>query len=183
MKNLFTLEGKKAVVIGGGGGIGQEIAKGLAFYGADVAIASRNIEALKTVAGHIEAEIGKKIRVFPVDVSEEQSIVKLAETATAEMGDIQILVNSQGLNKKHQAVEFPMEDWEAMFKINVQGVMIACREFGKRMIAKNYGRIINVSSIREIRGFNGDGKVTGYATTKGAISMLTKSLAGEWARE
>jgi gluconate 5-dehydrogenase len=182
MKNLFSIEGKKAVVIGGGGGIGQEIAKGLAFYGADVAIASRNMDGLKYVANQIEAEIGKKIRVYSVDVTDEQSIISLAEKTSAEMGDIQILVNAQGLNRKAVATEFPMSDWQAMFKVNVEGMMVACREFGKRMIAKNYGRIINISSIREIRGFNGDGKNAGYASTKGAVSMLTKSLAGEWGR-
>ncbi len=182
MKNLFSLEGKKAVVIGGGGGIGQAIAKGLSFYGADVAIASRNLTTLQTAADEIEAEIGKKIHVFQADAADEASIVKLAEDTTDAMGDIQILVNSQGISFKHQAAEFPMADWEAMFKVNVQGVMVACREFGKRMVARNYGRIINVSSIREIRGFNGEGKVVGYASTKGAVSMLTKSLAGEWGR-
>lgn len=182
MDDIFSLKGKKAIVIGGGGGIGQAIAKGLAFYGADVAIASRSMETLKKAAAEIEAEIKKKVICLQVNAANQESIGRLAQNLLKEFGTVDILVNSQGYNKKYPTVDMPIEEWDAMFEINVKGVMIACREFGKIMIAKKSGRIINVSSIRGIRAINGGAGNTAYGTTKGAVDMLTKNLAAEWAQ-
>ncbi|MBP1628427.1 MAG: gno 1 [Holophagaceae bacterium] len=182
MKNIFSLEGKNAVVIGGGGGIGLEIAKGLAFYGAKVAIASRTLETLQAAADKIEQEIGKKVLCLQVDASREESIAALAERAAQEMGFVQILVNSQGYNKKYSTFDLPVDEWESMVSTNVTGMMIACREFGRAMVEHRYGKIINVTSIRGIRAVIGGGGNTAYSTTKGAVDMLTKSLASEWAK-
>jgi gluconate 5-dehydrogenase len=182
MIDLFSLKGKKAVVIGGGGGIGREIAKGLAFYGAEVVIASRNMETLKAAADHIEKEIGKRVVGMQVDASREESIVTLAKNAVKVLGTVHILVNSQGYNKKSPTFDVHLEEWEGMLATNVTGIMIACREFGKIMKDNNYGKIINVSSIRGIRAVIGGGGNTAYSTTKGALDMLTKSLAAEWAK-
>jgi NAD(P)-dependent dehydrogenase (short-subunit alcohol dehydrogenase family) len=181
MKDIYSITGRKAVVIGGGGGIGQAIAKGLAYYGADVAIASRGLDGLKQAANEIETEIGKKVRVFQVDCTEAASIDALANKVLKEMGTIDILVNSQGLNRKNSSIGMPMDVWDAMFAVNVRGMLLCCTAFGKIMIEKTYGRIINISSIRGIRALNGEGN-TAYSTTKGAVDMLTKSLAGEWGK-
>lgn len=178
---LWSLEGKKAVVIGGAGGIGQAIATGLVQAGAEVAIASRNIENLKRAATEIEEKTGKSIRYYTVDVSNEKSIIELADKTHSDMGFVSILVNSQGLNKKIPTTEMPIDVWNAMFDVNVKGVMIACREFAKYMIEEKYGKIINISSIRGIRAVKGGKGNTCYSTTKGALDMLTKSLASEWA--
>lgn len=182
MKDILSLAGKKAVVIGGGGGIGQSIAKGLAHYGADVAIASRNMDTLKTAATEIEAEIGKKIRCFQVDSTNNESIQALVQEVVKEMGTVHILVNSQGFNKKFAAIEAKMNEWDDMFNVNVRGVLLCCKEFATVMIKNNYGKIINVSSIRGIRAVIGGKGNAGYCTTKGAVDMLTKSLASEWAQ-
>ena len=108
---LFDLTGKKAIVIGGAGGIGKAIASGLAQFGADTAIASRNEEKLKEAAEEIEKETGKKIRYYTVDVSSEESIQELVAKTKADVGITDILVNSQGLNHKFLAEEMPMDEW------------------------------------------------------------------------
>ena len=175
LNKLFSLEGKKAMVIGGAGGIGQAIATGLAAYGADTAIASRNMDKLKAAAAEIEAKTGKKVRVYQVDVSDEKSIQDLVAATRADVGITDILVNSQGLNHKFKAEEQPMDEWDAMYAVNVRGLFICCKEFGKGMIEQNYGKIINIGSITGAEASCGD---VAYATAKsGVMNGLTKSLA------
>ena len=178
---LLLLKGRNAVVIGGAGRIGQAIANGLAQAGARVAIASRNTENLKKAAEEIQNKTGCEITCYTVDVTNEQSIITLAQKASEELGFVDILVNSQGLNRKSPTLEIPADTWSDMFDVNVKGIMIACREFGKYMIERKYGKIINISSIRGIRAVKGGKGNTCYSSTKGAVDMLTKSLAAEWA--
>lgn len=179
MKDIFSLEGKNAIVIGGAGGIGQAIAKGLAFYGANVAIASRKLEGLQKAAQEIKDEVNKEIKIFQVDAGSEESIKELVENVVSDMGRVDILVNSQGLNLKHNALDFNMEDWDKVFNINVKGLMMCCKEFGKVMVKQNYGRIINVSSVRGARAC-GNGNA-GYCSSKGAVDMMTRTLSFEFA--
>lgn len=179
MDDIFSLKGRNAVVIGGGGGIGQAIAKGLAFYGANVAIASRNMESLTQAAREIEAETGKKIMVFTVDSANEQSVQELVANIAGQMGTVDILVNSQGFNVKYAALDFPMEKWDELFQVNVKGVMICCKLFGAEMAKQGYGKIINVSSVRGIRAIAGGSSA--YCSSKGALDMLTRTLAVELA--
>ncbi|WP_258359129.1 SDR family NAD(P)-dependent oxidoreductase [Moorella sulfitireducens] len=179
MEDIFSLKGKNAIVIGGAGGIGQAIAKGLAFYGAGVGIASRNLENLKRAAEEIKNEIGKDIKYFQVDSGEEKSIQELVAKVVAEMGTVHILVNSQGYNVKYPALEFPMEEWDNVFKVNVRGVMICCKEFAKLMAQQKYGKIINISSVRGARACGGGN--TAYGASKGALDMMTRMLAVELA--
>ena len=181
IRNLFSLEGKKALVIGGGGGIGAAIAKGFAAYGADTAIASRNMENLKAAAAEIEAETGKKVRVYQVDVSSEDSIKALVEKTRSEWGIVDILCNSQGFNKKFKTTEMPMDVWDQLYDVNVRGVFICCKEFGKGMIEQKYGKIINVGSIGARRATTGDISCC-YNSSKGAIESMTLALGAGWAK-
>lgn len=181
MADMFRLDGKVAVVIGGGGGIGQALALGLARQGANVAIASRNLPKLEGVANEIKSdpEVKSEVVAFQVDVGDEQSVSKLAEQVVSKFGTVDILVNSQGQNFKRAGVDFPMADWDFMFDVNVRGVMLACKWFGKIMVDKKSGKIINVSSVAGARG--GGGGNAGYGATKGAVDLITKNLACEWA--
>ncbi|MBP2643594.1 MAG: gno 1 [Firmicutes bacterium] len=179
MEDIFSLKGKNAVVIGGAGGIGQAIAKGLAFYGANVAIASRKMEGLTKAAQEIEAEVGKKIKVFQVDSADQASIQNLVSQVVADMGSVEILVNSQGLNIKAPALEFNMDEWDSVFKVNVKGLMMCCTEFAKVMVKQNYGKIVNVSSVRGARAIGGGNSA--YCSSKGAVDMMTRTLAVELA--
>ena len=179
MEDIFRLEGKTAVVLGGAGGLGEAIASGLSRYGANVVVASRNMEALEKVASGINAETGGKTVALQVDVTDENSVSKLADNIVARFGTVDILVNAMGLNLKRDALEYPMEDWDRIFEINVKGTMIACKHFGKVMKEKKKGKIINLSSVREVRGYTGGNAA--YCATKGAVGMITKTLALELA--
>lgn len=179
--NLFSLEGKKAMVIGGSSGIGQAIAKGLAAFGADVAIASRSLENLQTAAKEIEEEVGVPVRYYQVDVADEASIVALAKKTREEWGIVDILVNSQGYNKKYPMLEQPIEEWDKMYDVNIRGVMICCREFGRGMIEQKYGKIINIGSIGAFSHDTED-LSTGYSSTKNAVHGFSAELAVCWAK-
>lgn len=180
MADMFRLDGKVAVVIGGAGGIGKLMAEGLAQQGAKVAIASRNIKKLEEVAQKIQSETESEVVPFQVDVTNERSVAQLAENVVSKFGTVDILVNSQGANLKRSATEFPVGDWDLMFEVNVKGIMLTCREFGKIMIGKGQGKVINLSSVRGLRATLWGGN-EGYCATKGAVDMITRALASEWA--
>jgi gluconate 5-dehydrogenase len=104
----------------------------------------------------------------------------LRDQVITKFGTVDILVNSQGVNVKKAATEFPVNDWDFMFSINVRGTMLTCREFGKVMIERKKGKVINLSSVRGVRATFWGGN-EGYAATKASIDMITRSLASEWA--
>jgi NAD(P)-dependent dehydrogenase (short-subunit alcohol dehydrogenase family) len=180
MEDLFRLDGKVAVVIGGAGGIGEIMAFGLAGQGAKVAVASRNMTKLEAAARKIESDTKSETAAFPVDITDKQSVSRLAEQVLSRFGTVDILVNSQGANLKRAAADFPVEDWDHMFNVNVRGTMLSCGEFGKVMIQKKRGKIINLSSVRGVRATLWGGN-EGYSATKGAVDMITRALASEWA--
>ena len=179
MKDIFRLDGKVAVVVGGAGGIGEACSMGLARQGATVVVASRNLERLTEVADKIRAETGAVTAAMQVDATDEASVNKLAAGVLERFGKVDILVNTQGINKKGAAVDFAVADWEHLFDVNVKGVMLCCKVFGKAMIENKRGKIINMSSVRGIRGTDGGNEA--YGATKGAVDMITRMLAAEWA--
>lgn len=178
MENMFRLDGKKAVVVGGAGGIGQAIAQGLAEFGATVAIASRKEESLQRAVKEIKEACGKDVTYYICDAADEASVNALAEKATEDMGGVDILVCSQGFNQKYDAVDFPMDVWDNMFNVNVKGVMMCNKAFGKRMQENGYGKIVNITSVRGKIATAMKGNA-GYCATKGALDMITRQLASE----
>jgi gluconate 5-dehydrogenase len=178
---MFSLEGKVAVVIGGAGGIGEILAQGLAKQGAKVAIADIQLEKGEQIAKKIQADTKKETAAFKADLTNEKDVAQLAKDVVAKFGTVDILVNAQGLNFKHPGTEFPVDAWDKLFAVNVKSVMLTCREFGKIMIAKKKGKVINLSSVRGIRATLWEGN-EGYCATKGAVDMITRSLASEWAQ-
>ena len=179
MADKFRLDNKVAVVIGGAGGIGEACAHELGRQGAKVIVSSRNIDRLQDVAKKINSETGSETGAFQVNVTDEESVKRLADQVVEKFGTVDILVNTHGINKKGPAVDFSVEDWDQLFAVNVKGVMLACKVFGKIMIKKNKGKIINMSSVRGIRGTDGGNEA--YGATKGAVDMITRMLAAEWA--
>jgi len=179
MDDLFSLQGKNAVVVGGAGGMGHAIAEGLVRYGAQLAIADVNPASLERVAPEIEAATGQKVRAYPVDCSEESSVQQLVAKAVSEMGRVDILVNAQGYNFKAPATEFPMDEWDKLFDVNVRGVMVCCKVFAAQMVKQGGGKIISLSSVRGQRGANGGNSA--YCASKGAVDMITRQLACELA--
>ena len=180
MGDMFRLDGKVAVVIGGAGGIGKIMAFGLAGQGAKIGVASRDVQTLEIVAQKIQSETKSEAAAFQVDITEKQSVAQLVKQVMSKFGTVDILVNSQGTNLKRDAVDFPVEDWDSMFNVNVKGTMLSCSEFGKVMVEKKKGKVINLSSVRGIRATLWGGN-EGYCATKGAVDMITRSLASEWA--
>ena len=178
-KNIFSLEGKNAVVIGGAGGIGQGIALGMSEAGASLILASRNMNALETTAEQINSATGNPVDVCVVDVACEESMDELVSFAEEQFGRIDILINASGLNIKNSALEYPMDDFDKIFSVNVKGTMVACKKFGQKMKEQGGGSIVNLSSVRGIRGYGGGN--TAYCGTKGAVEMMTKALAIELA--
>jgi gluconate 5-dehydrogenase len=179
MKDLFRMDGKIAVVTGGAGGIGASLALGLSEYGATVVVASRNLEALERVAQQIHARTGGKTLALQADVTDEDSVVRLLDAVVSELGTIDILVNAMGLNLKRDAFDYPLGDWDKIFEVNVKGTMICCKHAGRIMRERGGGKIINLSSVRGIRGYTGGNAA--YCATKGAVELITKALALEWA--
>ena len=179
MSQLFDLSGRNAVVVGGAGGLGQAIAQGLAEAGASVVIASRKEETLERAAKEIREACARGVLTCTVDATSEESVDALLAFALERLGKIDILVNAQGLNKKHPAEEFPLDEFRQMLEVNVVGVMNCCKKFGKHMIASGGGRIVNLSSVRGAIATRHAGNVA-YCSTKGAVDMMTRQLASEF---
>ena len=179
-KELFNLKNKRAVVIGGGGGIGGAIAEGYAAVGVEVAIVGRSLKKLQKQAEKIRENTGASVKCFAADCSKEDSVAKLYDEVLEAFGGVDILVNSQGLNKKFSALEHPVDEWDEMFSANVRSIMLTCKYFGRYMKERHYGRIINISSIGAIRSKQSDISVC-YGSTKGAVNSYSLNLAAGWA--
>lgn len=177
--DLFSLKGKNAVVIGGGGGIGRGLAAGFVKYGAQVALADVNPSGLESAVADIKEATGVTVKTYLVDTAQEESVKELVEKTVADLGRVHILVNAQGYNVKAPATEFPVEEWDKLFAVNVRGVMLCCKHFAAHMVAQGGGKIINLSSIRGERGALGGNWA--YCSSKGAVNMLTRQLAVELA--
>lgn len=180
MYDKFKLDGKIALINGGAGGIGSGLALGMSQSGAMVVIADvLPIDVLNEKAAALAAETGNETMAIQVDVTSEKSMQAVVDAVVKRFGTIDICVNAFGINMKSPALEFPMEKWEKMFDINVKGTMIACKTVGNLMKEKGKGSIINLSSVRGIRGYTGGNAA--YCGTKGAVELITKTLAIELA--
>jgi NAD(P)-dependent dehydrogenase (short-subunit alcohol dehydrogenase family) len=174
----FELGGKVAVVFGGTSGIGRAIAHGLAEAGADVVATSRLVERVETVAAELEG-LGRRTLRMTSDVSVRDSIRAVHESVVGAFGKVDILVNSAGRTIRAPTVDFEEEDWEEVIATNLTGTLRACQIFGRHMLARGYGRVINIASLSS---FVALAEVAAYSASKAAVASLTKSLAVEWAQ-
>jgi NAD(P)-dependent dehydrogenase (short-subunit alcohol dehydrogenase family) len=178
LKRLLTLSGKTALVTGAAGGLGREIALGIAQQGASLVLA--DIEHPDETATQIEGT-GVKCIAFQTDISREEDVKKLAERASAEYGKIDILVNNAGVSQLSYtpSEDQPMEEWDRVIRINLRGTFLCCRAIGKIMIGAGGGSIVNIASTA---GMTGVPRASAYCASKAGIILLTKTLALEWAR-
>jgi NAD(P)-dependent dehydrogenase (short-subunit alcohol dehydrogenase family) len=174
---LLDLTGKTAVVIGGTSGIGFALARELAKAGADVVPTGRRAELARKAAAEVVA-LGRRSLAFTCDVTDDASVEQLLRSVCAEFGSVQILVNSAGRIKRLPTLEFPDDEWNAILETNLNGTLRACRVFGRHMIERKYGRIINIGSLSCFVGLY---EVAAYSASKAAVAALTKTLAIEWA--
>ena len=174
---LLDLTNKTAVVIGGTSGIGLALARGLAQAGANVVPTGRREELVRKAAAEI-ASLGRRSLAETCDVTDIASIERLRQSVSGELGNVQILVNCAGRTKKMPTLDFPESEWDAIFETNLTGTLRACRVFGRHMVERRYGRIVNIASISSLVSLY---QVAAYSASKAAVASLTKSLAIEWA--
>ena len=174
---LLDLTNKTAVVIGGTSGIGLALARGLAQAGANVAPTGRRAEQVRDAAAEVVA-LGRRSIAQTCDVTDNSSIERFLQSVCAEFGSVQILVNCAGRTKRMPTLEFPEPEWDAILETNLKGTWRACRVFGRHMIERGYGRIINIASVSSFVALY---EVAAYSASKAAVGSLTKSLAIEWA--
>ena len=173
---LFSLEGKVALVVGGTRGLGQAMALGLAAAGADVCVCSRGPRGLKETSEAIRS-FGRKGTHFAADVTDELQVEALVAHMVETYGRIDILVNSQGVVALQPTEEFDTEAWQHVIDVNVKSLFLCCKHVGRVMLKQGKGKIINISSVRGFQGRVGDPT---YAPSRGAVNQLTRSLAIEW---
>jgi NAD(P)-dependent dehydrogenase (short-subunit alcohol dehydrogenase family) len=173
----LNLTGRIAVVIGATSGIGKAIALGLADAGADVVPTGRRAQLVKEAAGEVEAR-GRRSLAIAADVSDTESIQTLAAAVIEKFGKVDILVNAAGRTVRRPTVDVSDAEWNEIMDTNLTGMLRACRVFGRHMIERRYGRIINIGSLTSVVALY---EVAAYGASKAGVAALTKSLAVEWA--
>lgn len=177
MKPQFDLEGKCALITGASGGIGSSTARLFALAGARLFVSGTREERLKSLCAEMEG-LGAMCSFLAIDVTELNGPSRLVEAAVSEMGRLDILVNSAGINRPQPSLEVTEENWDAVMNINLKAMFFVCQAAGREMIRQRSGSIINISSQA--------GRVAlplraAYCSSKGGVDQLTRTLACEWA--
>lgn len=173
----LDLKDKIAVVIGGTSGIGLTLAKGLAQAGANVVATGRREDLVRSAADEIR-RLGRRSLAVTMDVTKHESIATLHESVCKEFGYVDILFNCAGITKRTPTLDVSELEWNNILDVNLNGTLRACQVFGRRMIDRRYGRIINIASLSSFVALY---EVAAYGASKSAVASLTKSLAVEWA--
>ncbi len=182
VKKLFSLEDKVAIITGGSKGLGFMIAQGFAEAGARMLLCSRKQDQCEEAADKIRA-LGADCHATGCDVADPDEVKAMAALALKRFGKVDILVNNAGMAWGDELEDTPLERWDQMYNINVRGTFLCTTEVGRNMIANKSGKIINLSSITAFRASDPAIAITpAYASTKGALLTLTKSLARYWAK-
>lgn len=178
--DLFKLNGKTAIVTGGGRGLGAQIAKGFAEAGANVVLCSRNSDACIEMSKELET-LGVRSIGLACDVTKQEDVKRVVEETLKQFGTIDILVNNSGATWGAPVVEMPYEAWKKVMDVNVNGTFLMSQEVGKVMIKQARGKIINIASVAGLGGTLPSFMDTiGYNTSKGAVITFTKDLAVKW---
>jgi NAD(P)-dependent dehydrogenase (short-subunit alcohol dehydrogenase family) len=177
--HIFSLEGKTAVVIGGTSGIGRTLSIGLADAGADVIASSRRREHVDETAAEIEGHGRQTLRLCS-DVCSRASLEKLLASSLQRFSKIDILINCAGKIKRTPTLTMSEEEWADIVDTNLTGTLRACQIFGKHMLERGYGRIVNISSLNSFVALS---EVAAYAASKSGVASLTRSLAVEWSKK
>ena len=172
----LELNDKVAVIVGGTSGIGLAIAKGMAEAGADVVPTSRRADMVEAAAAEIEQRGRRTIRISS-DVSDRTSLQGVLDETVSAFGKVDILVNSAGRTKRAPTLDFSEEDWNDILDTNLTGTLRACQVFGRHMLERESGSIINIASLSTFVALY---EVAAYSASKAAVASLTKSLAIEW---
>jgi 3-oxoacyl-[acyl-carrier protein] reductase len=169
---MFDLTGRKALVTGATGGLGEAIARMLHAQGATVGIHGTRVEKLEALG----AELGERVMLFPADLGDREAVKELGQKAEADLGGVDILVNNAGITRDGLFVRMSDADWDAVLEVNLTSVFRLTRELTHPMMRRRYGRIINITSVVGITGNPGQ---TNYCASKAGMVGFTKSLAQE----
>jgi len=180
MENMFSLEGKVAIVTGGNGGIGKGIARGFAGMGADIAIAARNQQKTADAAREIKEEFGVHVLGLKIDVTDENQVKRMVDQTLEKFGRIDILVNNAGTNIRKMPQEYQASEWDAVLNANLRSAFLCSQAVYFAMKKAGGGKIINIGSMTSIFG---GAKLAPYGTSKGGIVQLARSLAAAWATD
>ena len=176
MKNLFDLNGKTALVTGGSKGLGKAMALGLAHFGADLMICSRNADELDSTAAEISEATGKRVETVVADLANRDDIGKLVEACESQFEAIDILINNAGSNIPQPVVEITDEAWDQILQLNLSSCMALTRAFAPKMVERGWGRVIYISSIM---GQAGAPQRSIYSATKSALMGMARPQALE----
>lgn len=175
---LFDLTGQVAIVTGTSRGLGQYFAMALAKAGADLVLTSRTLESLAPFEAEIKT-LGRRVVSLELDVRNQKSIEKMAVDAQAAFGQIHILVNNAGCNIRKPALEVQWEDWNKILDTNLRGTFFVAQAVARGMIARGYGRIVNIGSVTCVAGYAG---LAPYGASRGGVRQMTMSLADDWGK-
>ena len=175
---LFDLSGRVALVTGTSRGLGQYMARALAKAGADLVLTSRDANRLSPFEAEIKA-LGRRAFSLELDVRRQDSIEKMAAAAEAAFGHLDILVNNAGCNVRKPALDVTWDDWNLILETNLRGSFFVAQAVARGMIARRYGRVINIGSVTTVAGYAG---LAPYGASRGGIKQLTMSLADDWGK-
>jgi NAD(P)-dependent dehydrogenase (short-subunit alcohol dehydrogenase family) len=178
LADLFSLDGRIAVVTGGSSGIGEHMARALALAGARVVLVARDKVRL-TVAADTMRAAGGSVAAVSADLADRDEVARAAEEASGVFGEPDILVNCAGVNLRPPMPSLSIEDWDTTIAVNLTAPFLLGQRFGPSMAARGWGRIINVTSQQAQRAFANSG---GYGASKGGLASLTRSQSEAWAR-
>src|ERR671922_1064192 len=177
-EGLFDLSGRVAIVTGTSRGLGQNLARALAKAGADLVLTSRHRDHLLPFDTEIKS-LGRRAVALQLDVRDLSSIQEMVAAAQSAFGHVDILVNNAGCNVRKPAFEVTWDDWNLILDTNLRGSFFVSQAVARGMIARHYGRIINIGSVTSVAGYAG---LAPYGASRGGIRQLTMSLADDWGR-
>ena len=169
---MFDLTGRKALVTGASGGLGEAIARTLHAQGATVGLHGTRVEKLEALA----AELGDRVKLFPADLADRDAVKALGQKAEADLEGVDILVNNAGITRDGLFVRMSDDDWDAVLEVNLTSVFRLTRELTHPMMRRRYGRIVNITSVVGVTGNPGQAN---YCASKAGMIGFTKSLAQE----
>jgi 2-dehydro-3-deoxy-D-gluconate 5-dehydrogenase len=177
MPALFSLAGKRALVTGASRGLGRAMAEALAAAGADVVCAASRAGGTRDTLDAIR-RLGRDGAEVVADLGDRDAVRRLATQVDA-LGRVDVLVNNAGTIRRHPAAEYPLDDWDVVLRTNLDSAFLLSQHFGRAMIERGAGKIVNVASLL---AFSGGITVPAYTASKHAVAGLTKALANEWGR-
>jgi 2-deoxy-D-gluconate 3-dehydrogenase len=177
-QELFSLKGKAAIVTGGNGGIGKDIARGLASAGADIVIAARNPNKTAEAASEIKKALGVRVLEIEINIQQEQAIEAMVKQVMDHFGRIDVLVNNAGTTIHKMPQDLSAAEYDEVLSTNLRSAFLCCKAVYPAMKKGGGGKIINIGSMTSLFGA---GPYLPYTTSKGGIVAMTRSLAVAWA--